>query len=416
MDREITLVEMTILITKLLNQSPTVSFFTNRLPVWFTFERNNSISKIASGEYTNIKMWFSAESPLFANQTGNWIQGEQGQRGTCLGKGRGPSMWCSGYDLVYTWMRQELNETQFEEAPALCWYFAQYLTDIFISNGETPPPIGMMSTPEGGTMIEQWSEFSSQKDSCLNVTCLCSTSNCNQSQPLDRTICSGNGGLYNAHTEPLLNTTIKGWLWLQGENNAGTDAGSSLHNTGYGCLLPTMVSQWRKMWSIEPGTTDPLAPFGIITIADGTEEGWGRNAYGLHQSQTANYGSLPNELIPNSFLTLAHDNGDPWDGYGCAISGCCVEDYIPLGKDCVGDHRGQWSVNNTPQFMGDLHYRSKPTMAQRVAEQAYATIYDTAGTSSAMTTGPVIQGCTIVSSNTLVLTFNASTLKGNKIV
>jgi len=182
-------------------------------------------------------------------------------------------------------------------------------------------------------------------------------------------------------------------------------------------LLPQMVSQWRKMWSIEPGTTDPLAPFGIITIADGTEEGWGRNVYGIHWSQTANVGSLPNDLIPNSFLTLAHDCGDPWDAYGCASSGCCVEDYIPLGKDCVGDHRGQWSVNNTPQFMGDLHYRSKDTMARRVAEQAYATIYDKSGTSSAMTTGPVFQGCTVVSNNnTLILTFDASTLKGNKIV
>jgi hypothetical protein len=88
-------------------------------------------------------MWFSAESPLLANQSGNWIQGEQGQRGTCLGKGRGPSMWCSGYDLVFTWMRQDQNETQFEEVPAMCWYFAQYLTDIFISNGETPPTLAL---------------------------------------------------------------------------------------------------------------------------------------------------------------------------------------------------------------------------------------------------------------------------------
>ena len=112
------------------------------LPLWFTFERNNSIAAIASGEYSNIRMWFSAESPT--NITGNWIVNERGSSGTCLGKGRGPSMWCSGYDLVYTWMRQELNETQFEEAPATCWYFAQFLTDQFIANGEAPPPIGIV--------------------------------------------------------------------------------------------------------------------------------------------------------------------------------------------------------------------------------------------------------------------------------
>ena len=82
-------------------------------------------------------MWFSAESPT--NVTGNWIVGDRGASGTCLGKGRGPSMWCSGNDLVYTWMRQELNETQFEEAPATCWYFAQYLTE-YVSHTPTPHP------------------------------------------------------------------------------------------------------------------------------------------------------------------------------------------------------------------------------------------------------------------------------------
>ena len=180
------------------------------LPLWFTFERNNSIAAIANGEYANVRMWFSAESPT--NVTGNWIVTEQGSRGTCLGKGRGPSMWCSGKDLVYTWMREELNETQFEEAPATCWYFAQYLTDTFISNGQAPPPIGIVSTPEGGTMIEQWSQFDSQA-TCANATCLCTASGCNQSQPLDpnnKGACDGNGGLYNAHTEPLINMTLKG--------------------------------------------------------------------------------------------------------------------------------------------------------------------------------------------------------------
>ena len=97
----------------------------------------------------------------------------------------------------------------------------------------------------------------------------------------------------------------------RGENNEGTDAGSSLHGSGYGCLLPTMVAHWRRMWSLVPGTTDPDASFGIITIADGTEEGNGLNAYAMHASQSANFGSLPNPAIENSYLVLAHDAGDP---------------------------------------------------------------------------------------------------------
>ena len=176
-----------------------------------------------------------------------------------------------------------------------------------------------------------------------------------------------------------------------------------------------MVAHWRRMWSLVPGTTDPDASFGIITIADGTEEGNGLNAYGTHWAQSANFGSLPNPAIPNSYLVLAHDAGDPWDGYGCADDACCVETYVPLGPKCVGDHRGLWSVNNTHSFMGFLHPRSKDTMARRAAEQAYATIYDADGSSSALTSGPVIAGCT-VSGSSLTLSFDAARLKGNKVV
>ena len=176
-----------------------------------------------------------------------------------------------------------------------------------------------------------------------------------------------------------------------------------------------MVAHWRAMWSVVPGTTDPMAPFGVITIADGTEEGNGLNVYGLHWSQSANYGSLPNPAIPNSWLTLAHDAGDPWDGFGCADDSCCVETYIPLGPKCVGDHRGLWSINNTHSFMGYLHPRSKDTMARRLSEQAFATIYDTANASDALTTGPVISGCSVAGSS-LVLSFDADRLKGNAVV
>jgi len=176
-----------------------------------------------------------------------------------------------------------------------------------------------------------------------------------------------------------------------------------------------MVAHWRRMWSLVPGTTDPDAPFGVITIADGTEEGNGLNAYGTHWSQSANWGSLPSPAIPNSFLVLAHDAGDPWDGFGCADDSCCVETYIPLGPKCVGDRRGIWSINNTHSFMGFLHPRSKDTMARRAAEQAYATIYDADQSSPALTTGPVIAGCRVAGS-ALTLSFDAARLKGNKVV
>ena len=137
-------------------------------------------------------------------------------------------------------------------------------------------------------------------------------SSCDVYQPLSRAACPGNAQLYQGNVEPFVNLTVKGWLWYQGENNLQYDGGDSADGTGYACLLPRMIAQWRAVWSAVPGTTDPLAPFGLVSLADGTDEAWGVNMAGLHWAQTASYGALPNPLMPNTFLASAYDLGDPW--------------------------------------------------------------------------------------------------------
>ena len=57
----------------------------------------------------------------------------------------------------------------------------------------------------------------------------------------------------------------------QGENDMGGSPGSSLDSVGYGCMQPRMVAAWRELWSATEGTTDPLAPFGVVTFAPGLE-------------------------------------------------------------------------------------------------------------------------------------------------
>lgn len=61
------------------------------------------------------------------------------------------------------------------------------------------------------------------------------------------------------------------------------------HKDGYGCLLPQMINNWRAVWSAGSGT-DPMAPFGIVTLADSTDEGMGCNVPQMHWAQTANVG------------------------------------------------------------------------------------------------------------------------------
>ena len=40
-------------------------------------------------------------------------------------------------------------------------------------------------------------------------------------------------------------------------------------------MQPKMVDAWREIWSAEAGTTNPLAPFGLVTIAPSGAEGAG---------------------------------------------------------------------------------------------------------------------------------------------
>lgn len=62
-------------------------------------------------------------------------------------------------------------------------------------------------------------------------------------------------GLYNAMIAPLLNYTIKGAIWYQGESNVS-------RRNEYKTLLTTMITDWRQRWN------KPAMPFYIIELAD----------------------------------------------------------------------------------------------------------------------------------------------------
>ena len=211
--------------------------------------------------------------------------------------------------------------------------------------------------------------------------------------------------------EPYLRLRAHLWLWLplccirprrrlnlhgtfaacryQGENSLCYDAGNSVDRSGYACMMQTLVSSWRKVWSATPGTTDPLAPFGIASLADGTDEGFGVNMRAFRWAQTANYGHLPNKAMPRTFLADSFDLGDPWHTPNCATNGtfggapfdgqhCCVDKSHPLGPQCKGDHRGEWAMNETRYWagLGTLHPRMKLPLGKRLAQGLHATQYN----------------------------------------
>ena len=77
----------------------------------------------------------------------------------------------------------------------------------------------------------------------------------------------------------------------QGENNCHGIMGNSKASTGYGCLMPLLVRHWRRSWAAA-SDTDPEAPFGLVTLAAGGDEG-GNDIGGMRWSQTANFGVMP---------------------------------------------------------------------------------------------------------------------------
>jgi hypothetical protein len=252
---------------------------------------------------------------------------------------------------------------------------------------------------------------------------------------------------------PFANTTISGWTWYQGENDMHGSPGSSLKKGGYGCMMPKMVQAWRNAWSGTPDTTSPTAPFGLATIAPGGSEGAGEHLSAFRWAQTANYGTLPNPLMPNVFAAQAYDLRDPWAGPGegsygrctlnTSVSGYCGPasddpkkkgqgnaccncggppysdpDRCQWGQDLAD---GKWNANvkglapliknasATSFFMGPIHPRLKTPVGMRLA-QGMASV----GYAMPIALSPVISGCK-KSGETITISFNTSLLKGDKL-
>jgi hypothetical protein len=117
----------------------------------------------------------------------------------------------------------------------------------------------------------------------------------------------------------------------------GGQKGNVIANTGYACAMRQLVAGWRAAWSKTPGTTDPLAPFGVVTLASSGSEG-GPNFGTMRIAQTASYGVLPSPDMPNTFLAQAYDLDDEWGPTlgPCFVTwGCCAGKTYNVTK-CAG--------------------------------------------------------------------------------
>lgn len=203
----------------------------------------------------------------------------------------------------------------------------------------------------------------------------------------------------------------------------GGTKGNSIANIGYSCEQKALVAGWRKAWSKVPGTTDPLAPFGIVTLASSGSEG-GADIGAMRWAQTASHGVLPNPDMPNTFLAQAFDLDDPWGpgagpcqqqsqwaccDYSWGLAGHCTYNKT----SCAGREAlcaPACASTQTRAVMGGIHPRWKKPVGDRLGIAAFNTVYNGTGAF----TGPTLSGCSY-SNNALTIEFNTSLLRGDSI-
>ena len=205
--------------------------------------------------------------------------------------------------------------------------------------------------------------------------------------------------------------------------------GSATADVGYSCKQRELVKGWRAAWSDTAGTTNASAPFGVVTLASSGTEG-GPNLGAMRLAQTAGYGVLPNEEMPNTFLAQAGDLDDAWGpATGPCFSnfaadwGCCGKGAYQANRSsaaCKAGTKGRpemcdaacAAAAGTPSE-GGIHPRTKLPVGDRLAVAAFNSVY---GGSEAMT-GPTLSSCAVNTNvATLTVQFNAKLLRGDTVV
>ncbi|NXA98029.1 SIAE acetylesterase, partial [Melanocharis versteri] len=226
---------------------------------------------------------------------------------------------------------ENLGHGNFTYFSAVCWLLGRSLYEALGS------PIGLVEAAWGGTPIEAWSsrralqacglpedtgregpQSSLWHGACFNLKpALCFA------PPLNLALSSSTSPhqhlsgpqmpsvLWNAMIHPLLNMTLRGIAWYQGEANA------FLHTDQYNCTFPALIADWRRAFHAgSAGQTEPLLPFGFVQLSTYRRRSADDSFARLRWHQTANLGVVPNARMSSTFMAVAMDLGDEHSPYG----------------------------------------------------------------------------------------------------
>ncbi|XP_053546455.1 sialate O-acetylesterase [Bombina bombina] len=196
-----------------------------------------------------------------------------------------------------------LGHGDFSYFSAVCWLFGRYLSE------KLQYPIGLVESSWGGTSVEAWSSKRALKNCGLSQSW-----NMETERPFYGEAITGpcnSSILWNAMIHPLLNMTIKGAIWYQGEQN--TNMNTDLYN----CTFPALIEDWRK--SFHEGSekeTERFFPFGFVQLSTYQKSTQKDMFPEIRWHQTADYGYVPNPKMINTFMAVAMDLCDEQSPYG----------------------------------------------------------------------------------------------------
>jgi len=216
-----------------------------------------------------------------------------------------------------SWSTADTNTVKNFSATA--WFFGSYLSK------KLGVPVGLIVSAWGGTPAEVWTPVASlEAEPDLGFY----LRHYNGSIWWPGTA----GVLYNAMIHPLLNYSIKGAIWYQGESNR-------LDAKLYPVLMNTMITSWRKAWGVGD------FPFYYVQIAPYT---YGEPFTGalLREAQ------LKCLSTPNTGMAVTMD-----------IAGD-ITDIHPKNKLEVGKRLAFWALNKTygkaeGSFSGPVYQKMK---------------------------------------------------------
>ncbi|NXW57115.1 SIAE acetylesterase, partial [Eurystomus gularis] len=200
---------------------------------------------------------------------------------------------------------ENLGHGNFTYFSAVCWLLGRSLYEA------RRYPIGLVEAAWGGTPIEAWSSSRALR-ACgrsgdMGSPALASgtSQNLHLSGPQTPSV------LWNAMIHPLLNMTLRGVAWYQGEANA------FLHTDQYNCTFPALIADWRRAFHAgSAAQTEPLLPFGFVQLSTYRRQSPDDSFARLRWHQTADLGVVPNPKMPNTFMAVAMDLGDEHSPYG----------------------------------------------------------------------------------------------------